>query len=148
MNPKKNYIEDNIKDNMFYSDYKIKFGQCDPGGIMYFAELFDLAHWAYEDMLLESLPENNYFTHDQIVIPLVHAEADYINPLKLHQNVTLKLTVGDIKTTSFQLITEFSDQSENLSAKVKTVHVCVSKDSFDKTEIPNDLREALSKHLG
>lgn len=134
--------------NMFHSDYKIRFGQCDPGGIMYFTALFDLAHWVYEDMLLESLPENNYFDHDQIVIPLVHAEADYINPLKLHQDVTLKLTVSEIKTTSFQLITEFYDQSDNLSAKIKTVHVCVNKDSFDKIDIPVDLREALSKHSG
>jgi len=133
---------------MFFSDYKIKFGQCDPGGILYFTALFDLAHWVYEDMLLESLPENNYFNHDQIVIPLVHAEADYISPLKLHQKVTVRLTVGEIKTTSYQLITEFYDQSEILSAKVKTVHVCVNKDSFDKTEIPDDLREALSKHSG
>ena len=95
---------------MYQSEYKIKFGQCDPGSIMYFTALFDLAHWVYEDMLLESLPENNYFDHDQIVIPLVHAEADYISPLKLHQNVTLKLSVDEIKTTSFQLVTEFYDQ--------------------------------------
>jgi len=131
---------------MFSSEYKIKFGQCDPGGIMYFTALFDLAHWAYEDMLLESLPENNYFTHDQIVIPLVHASADYTSPLKLHQKVTLRLTVDELKTTSFQLITEFYDQSDNLSAKVKTVHVCVNKERFGKIDIPNDLRDALVKH--
>ena len=133
---------------MFHSDYKIKFGQCDPGGIMYFTALFDLAHWVYEEMLLESVPDNNYFAHDKIVIPLVHAEADYLSPLKLHQNVTINLTVDEIKTTSFQLIAEFHDQSDNLSAIVKTVHVCVNKDNFGKTEIPKDLRDALSKHSG
>jgi acyl-CoA thioesterase FadM len=110
--------------------------------------LFDLAHWVYEEMLLESVPDNNYFAHDQIVIPLVHAEADYLIPIKLHQKVTIKLAVDEIKTTSFQVITEFYDQSDNLSAKVKTVHVCVNKESFGKTEIPNDLRDALSKYSG
>jgi len=141
-------LKNNFGDNMFQADHIIKFGQCDPGGIMYFTALFDLAHWVYEDMLIESLPESNYFSHNQIVIPLVHAEADYLAPINLHQHVTLKLSVDEIKTTSFQLITEFYDQSDNLCAKVNTVHVCVNKDSYDKTEIPDDLREALSKHTG
>lgn len=133
---------------MIQSDYKIKFNQCDPGGILYFAELFIMAHWIYEEMIQESVPESNYFNHPQIAIPLIHAEADYSIPLKLHQDVTLKLSVDEIRTTSFQLVTEFYHKSDNLCARVKTVHVCVNKKGFSKTDIPEDLKGALSKHQG
>jgi YbgC/YbaW family acyl-CoA thioester hydrolase len=133
---------------MFSSAYKIKFGQCDPGGIMYFANLFDLAHWIYEDLLQDTLPESNYFEHKSLAIPLVHAEADYLLPLKLHQKVELKLEVAELKTTSFTLITNFYDQSDTLAAKVRTVHVCVNREDFEKREIPDDLRKVLAKYSG
>ncbi len=133
---------------MFSSEYRIKFGQCDPGGIMYFAELFNMAHWIYEDFLQESLPDINYFEHETLAIPLIHAEADYFKPLKLHQKVVLKMEVAEIKTTSFTLITNFSDNSDSEAAKVKTVHVCVNKENFEKTKIPDELRALLTKNSG
>jgi 1,4-dihydroxy-2-naphthoyl-CoA hydrolase len=146
MNSKRSILAHIFGNNMVHSEYKIKFSQCDPGGILYFAELFDMAHWAYEDMLNESLKEINYFEHSQIAIPLVHAEADYLKPIRLHQNIAVKIKVDELKSTSFSLLTEFLDSSGIIAAKVKTVHVCVKKDVYEKTDIPEDLRKVLSNH--
>lgn len=148
MNSKRSILTHIFGCNVISSEYKIKFGQCDPGGVMYFTVLFDLAHWTYEDLLQESLPEINYFEHDSLAIPLVHAEADYLKPLKLHQKVACKLEVAELKTSSFTLITNFYDQSGTQAAVVKTVHVCVGREKFNKIEIPDDLRQVLSNHSG
>lgn len=131
---------------MYVANYKIKFTQSDPGGIIFFSKLFEIAHWAYEEMVENFELKRNYFFDSEFAIPLIHAEADYLKPIRVHEDIRVNVVVEEIRTSSFILGYEFIDAEGDLKAKVKTVHVCVVKNNFSKTSIPDDLKNCLRIH--
>lgn len=132
---------------MFTKDIKIRFYDCDPAGILFFSNVFSYAHSVYEEFL-ESLPlDRNYFYDSDYSLPLVHSEADFHNPIIAGEEITINLVVKDIKNTSFDLHFEFVKDGSLRCAVVNTVHVCILKEMYKKTQIPDDLRKNLEKHL-
>ncbi|MCK5087883.1 MAG: acyl-CoA thioesterase [Melioribacteraceae bacterium] len=128
---------------MFQAKRKIDFYMCDPAGILFYAKLFELAHSVYEEFVLESELEKNYFEDDIIAIPILKAEADFNRPIKLHEEINIELIVTEIKYSTFELTTQFLSLNDELKATVKTVHVFISKDEFKKVEIPGEFRQLL-----
>lgn len=130
---------------MFSIRYKINFSETDPGGILFFAEFFKIAHVAYE-RFFESLDlERNYFLDDEYILPIVHSEADYLSPVKFGDELECEVTVGNIGSTSFELNYKLVN-SGNTAALIKTKHVTVNKKEFKKTKIPNNLMAELREN--
>lgn len=130
---------------MFSIRYKINFSETDPGGILFFAEFFKIAHVAYE-RFFESLGlERNYFLDDEYILPIVHSEADYLSPVKFGDELECEVTVGNIGSTSFELNYKLVN-SGNTAALIKTKHVTVYKKEFKKSKIPNDLMVKLREN--
>ncbi len=131
---------------MFISKKKIYFDQVDPGGIIYFVEIFKLMHQTYEELLESFETEENYFDSEKFVLPIVHTEADYIFPLKLHDEIEIKVSVSELRESSFELSYSV-EHSGRLAIKGKTVHVAVGKKDFKKVKLAGDLHAGLEKHL-
>ncbi len=131
---------------MFETERLVEFSMCDSAGILFFSKIFDLTHSAYEEFILRSDLENNYFASEQFAIPLVNASAEYLAPIGLHEIIELSMSVTKIGNSSFQLTTIFTDEAENKKATVKTTHVFISKINSKKTEIPEEVLRLLSKY--
>ncbi len=131
---------------MFETERIVEFGMCDSAGILFFARIFDLAHSVYEEFILRSELDNNYFEHDLYAIPLVNATADYQAPIGLHEILKVSVAVSKIGKSSFKLIINFADESNKMKATVKTAHVFVDKKNFAKTDIPDEFLQLLNKH--
>jgi len=131
---------------MFTTKSKIYFYDCDPAGIMFFANIFKFAHSAYEDFMKCLETEQNYFLNSNFVLPIIHSEADYLLPLKAGDEVEINVIVSQLKNSSFELSYNVY-VSDKTVAKVKTVHVCVKKEGFIKTELPEDLHNKLKGYL-
>lgn len=129
---------------MFVYNLTINFHQADPAGILFFANIFTLAHDAYEALLQSFEMERNYFNDDEFVIPIVHSEADYYSVIKPGEELNIVVKAGLIKNSSFELIYEFVDSENKTRAKVKTVHVLVKKEDFKKTDLPVELLTGLA----
>lgn len=130
---------------MFTTTYKIAFCETDPGGIVFFAEFFKIAHITYE-RFFESLDlDRNYFLDDKYILPIVHSSADYVSPVKFGDELICEVTVGKIGTTSFELFYTLKNKN-NVSAKILTKHVVVLKNSFEKSSIPEDLKIRLKEN--
>ena len=121
---------------MFTTNYKIAFCETDPGGILFFAEFFKIAHITYE-RFFESLElDRNYFLDDKYILPIVHSSADYVSPVKFGDELICEINVGEIGTTSFEL--NYTLQNKNIvSAKITTKHVVLLKENFKKVPIPD-----------
>lgn len=129
---------------MFNYNYKIKFSNCDPGGVIYFAEIFDIAHEAYEAFLIEAGSMKNYFDDKLVAIPIIKAEAEYKSPITMHELIIISIKVKKVGESSFVLNYLFNNESGKIKAEVTTVHVTIDKKTGDKIKLPSELREYFS----
>lgn len=130
---------------MFRTETKINFFDCDPAGVMFFGNIFKIAHSAYEELLQNGDLERDYFKDDQFALPLVHSEADFLRPIMPGEKVTVQLTLSALKESSFELSYEVISPKGEVCARVKTVHVSVLKSGWQKTPLPQDLKNCLMK---
>jgi YbgC/YbaW family acyl-CoA thioester hydrolase len=142
---KSDLIENRWK--MFSSNQKVYFYDADPAGIIFFANLFKFAHVAFEDFIGNIHPGKEYFTVEDSVIPVFHAEANYMNPIKVGDELRIDVSVSILKTSSFEMSYKIFKNKETLAAEAKIVHVCVDKTSFTKTKLPKDLYEKLKANV-
>jgi YbgC/YbaW family acyl-CoA thioester hydrolase len=131
---------------MFTTKRIIEFGMCDSAGVLYFANIFRLMHSAYEEFIISSDLDNNYFEHETFLIPLVNVNADYKQPIELHEVVDVNITVENIGDSSFKLKTEFYDFENNLKVSVNTTHVFIDKTDLKKRSIPEEFLKLLNEH--
>jgi 4-hydroxybenzoyl-CoA thioesterase len=104
----------------------VRFGACDPVGIVYFPRYFDWFHQAMEAWFGEALgvPYHEILrTHG---FPAVHTECDYQRPCAFGDQVVVELRVGRIGRTSVRLNYRVlgPDGEADVRATGHTVVVC------------------------
>lgn len=122
----------------------IPFQDIDAAGIVFFAHLFRYAHEAYEQFMSahdHSLAE--ILKNGEYLLPLVHAEADYKQPLRHNERITIALNVKRLGETSFTLQYDFMDEANRLRAVVETVHVSLGAGTQKPVAVPKSLRAVL-----
>lgn len=131
---------------MFSANIKVYFYDADPAGIIFYASIFKYVHAAYEDFMRSLHTERNFFFDQEYVLPIFHAEADYVKPIRVGDELRIDVSVSALKNSSFEINYRFYKNDE-FTALAKTVHVCVFKESFKKIELPKDLYSKLKTHL-
>jgi len=130
---------------MFETRVKVYFYDADPAGIIFYASIFKFAHYAYEDLIRSFNLDKNYFFDDEIILPIIHTQADYFSPIKVGEDLLISVTASQLRDNSFELSYKFTDISDKIRASAKTVHVCVNKKDFKKNKLPDQLIEKLKK---
>jgi 4-hydroxybenzoyl-CoA thioesterase len=84
---------------------KIRFGQTDPAGIVYYPNYFDMFNEIVEDWFADELGCSFSQLHqgESVGIPIVHVECDFSAPCRLSELLTLSLRVLSLGPTSLQL---------------------------------------------
>lgn len=131
---------------MFQTKERLSFYDCDPAGIIFFASLLKIAHTTYEKFLAHISPNRNFFFDKELVLPIIHCEADYYKPLKAFDEIDVSVVVKEARDNSFELNYKFEIDSK-LYAEAETIHVCVEKNKFVKTSLPIQLKEKLNEYL-
>jgi len=122
----------------------VRLHDTDAAGILFFANQFVFIHDTYEELLRQlgfsiaaALRDGSY------IVPIVHAESQYLKPLTVGDEITVTVQVAKIGETSFVLEYELIGIDDTLVGKAKTVHVAVSKQTQNKIELPEKLLHAL-----
>jgi 1,4-dihydroxy-2-naphthoyl-CoA hydrolase len=123
----------------------IRFRQTDSAGIIFFASLFDLAHDCYESFLDPDFSLASVIGQGEILMPIVHAEADYNSPIKLGDKFTIEMNLNKTGTSSFELGYAFRNESAKIAAEVRITHVVLQTNTWKPIEIPHTLKSVLSK---
>ena len=131
---------------MFTANVKVYFYDADPAGIIFYASVFKYVHAAYEDFLRSLSTERNFFFDRDYILPIMHAEADYVRPIRVGDELRIDVVVSLLKSSSFEITYRFYIGAQ-FAAMAKTVHVCVLKEKFEKIELPKDFHEKLKSHL-
>ena len=122
----------------------VRLHDTDAAGILFFANQFVFVHDAYEKLLqLIGLPIASVLHSEQFILPIVHAESQYLKPLTVGDEITIAAQVAKIGETSFVLEYELFGADGELVGKARTVHVAVGKKTQGKIALPEKLQRAL-----
>lgn len=121
----------------------------DMAGILYFPRQFRFCHEALEDFVeTQGLSFNEVFNEREFVFVIIHCEADYYAPLRVGDDLTVKLHLESIGNTSFVIGYQiYRDSDQTLVGTAKTVHVTLDSTTRVKIPVPDEIRESFSKHL-
>lgn len=118
----------------------------DMAGILYFPRQFRYCHEALEDFVEQlGYAFGKVFTEGEFAFVVVHAEADYLKPLSVGDELLINLKVLNIGTTSFTIGYEIYREADGaLVGTAKTAHVTLDRGSRAKIPVPEAFRHALS----
>ncbi len=132
---------------IFKNQIQIKFHQADPAGIMYFAQIFTLAHDTFELFIQKAgYSWAEWFKENKYVVPIRRAESDYQRPFQAGETYDIDVVVAQFSTSSFQMHYTFKHGS-HVHAVVKMVHTCLDKKSFQKIDLPGEMKSKLLPFL-
>ncbi len=130
---------------MFTYSTTIRLHDTDAAGVIYFASQFRLAHEAYETFMREAgSPLASLLKKGTVALPIVHAEANYSAPLRLGDELTIKLRLQRLGKTSFTLVSRFSANGKT-TGYVTTTHVAISKSTGHKVQLPASLKKIIQR---
>ena len=129
----------------------VRFGDCDPAGIVYFPRFFDFFHQAMETWF----PEHLGFRYDEFVrdrklgFPAVHSEADFKRPCKFGDAIEIHQRVTKLGRTSICFAYEVHGP-EGLRATGRSVCVVMNLDERSEghgsaVEMPAELRASIER---
>jgi YbgC/YbaW family acyl-CoA thioester hydrolase len=133
----------------------VRWGHCDPAGIVYFPRFFEMFHEAMESWFGERLgaPYDDVIVNRKIGFPSVHTEADFRRPTRFGEEVVIELRVGELGRTSIRLVYRVLGPDGDERATGATVCAVMDLDPARATyrtaiPLPDDLRAAIEAFSG
>ena len=128
----------------FTTERKIRFSHCDPAGIVYFVNFFDMVSGIVEDWFGEAIgfTFNEMHIQRRVGFPIVNTGCEFFRPCHLGDLLVLELTVLKLGRSSI----EFSIRGqvggeEKFRARHKVA--LMSLETLKSLPIPDDLRERM-----
>lgn len=130
---------------MFVYQTQVRLKDTDATGVLYFAEQFRMALEAFEEFLKERGFGWKELLESPYLMPVVHAEGDYMAPVRVGDMLRICLEVAKIGTTSvtLQYILKDVERGEDVG-KVQIVHVVIDRLTKKAVPIPDALRAILA----
>jgi len=123
---------------------QIHLKETDATGALFFTEQLNLALEALESYFLSvGFTLQQMLDREHFAMPIVHAETDFLSPLRVGDEVVVELLCEKLGTTSFTVISQVKNAKGQLVGTTKIVHVCISL----RTEKSIPLPEVVSAHL-
>ncbi|WP_347356140.1 acyl-CoA thioesterase [Bdellovibrio sp.] len=132
---------------VFHTKKTITFREADPAGIMFFGNIFGLAHDAFEQFIIEAgYTWNEWFGSRELIIPLRHTEANYLAPFVPGETYDIQVCVASFGETSFKMKYVFS-RNDKTNAVVTMVHAVLDGKTKQKTALPTLMKSRLEPYL-
>jgi 4-hydroxybenzoyl-CoA thioesterase len=126
---------------VFSTSRKIRFSHCDPAGIVYFPNLFDMINSVVEDWFGDVIGLSFQTMHMQrrLGFPIVDTRCQFLRPCHLGDTLILELSIARLGRSSIEFAIRGRVGDED---KFRADHkvALVSLDHFKSMAIPEDLR--------
>ena len=125
----------------------VRFSHCDPAGIVYFPRYFDMINGVVEDWFAGALdlPHHHFIRDRRVGLGPAHAEADFMKPGFLADELVFAVLVDRIGTSSLALSVH-AHRGDEPVLKARFVIVTTSLAEHRAIQIPEDLRAALERY--
>ena len=138
-----------MKEKPFSRERFVRWGDCDPAGIIYAPRVYEYALETLEEFYMEILGSSWMDLKVGAIVgtPVLRAEIEYIRPLVPEQQFMVSIDIRDIGDSTVTYEMYGIDDSGIRYFRVKVVMCFISQESFESTEIPDDIRKGLLKYL-
>ncbi len=133
----------------FRTKLKVRFGDIDQAGIVYYPRILHYFHVAMEEFISHELAIDypTVVLQHHIGLPTVHLETDFRNPLRYGDVFEVEVRVLSIGETSIKFgYTAYFENQDKVALEGHNVTVCVRIDTGKKLKIPDWLREKLTAY--
>jgi acyl-CoA thioesterase FadM len=120
---------------------RLSLAAVDAAGVIFYPELFRLAHEAFEHHLYARGIDVAGLLRGGGAFPVVHARADYRAPMSHGDEFVIRVRVAEAGETSMGFAMEFTDLDDRPLARVETVHVWLQ--AGEPAPLPALLRDTL-----
>lgn len=133
---------------IFARERLIRFSHCDPAGIVYFVNFFDMVGGVVEDWFREAigLPFQEMHLERRLGFPIVNTGCEFFRPARLGDTLRLELGIARLGRSSIEFLVRGSVQGEEKFVARHKVAL-VSLDSFRALPIPADMRAKMLPYL-
>lgn len=136
----------------FVYRFTVRFGECDPAGVVYYPRYFDWFHRTMEAWFGEGLGYPYHQVLEELGFPSVHAEADYKAPCRMGEQVDVQLRVGRLGRASvtLELAVVGPDGRQRATGRVVIVVIKMEPGGdqhFKLRPLPDHLRQAMARYL-
>ncbi len=137
----------------------IRFADTDGAGVVYFAQIFSICHEAYEASLeFQGINLRDFFGNSAIAVPIVHAEANFRQPMFCGDRIIVTLQPQQLSPDSYEIKYEIhkpeihqensqsqatSQATPQLISQVQTKHICINPLLRTRQELPAYLHQWL-----
>ena len=134
----------------FRSQLKIRFGDIDRAGIVYYPRFLHYFHVALEEYFASRLgiEYHTFIESHRIGLPTVHLETDFSQPFSYGDDMEVEvevLKVGQTSITFGYRVFKIGDSEPRIVGH--NVTVCLNMDTFEKMEIPQWFRQLLENQI-
>ena len=132
----------------YVTERKIRFSHCDPAGIVYFVNFFDMVNAIVEDWFAEAVGFDFEELHIQrrVGFPIVNTGCEFFRPCHLGDRLELELSIARLGNSSIEFaVTGRVGGDEKFRARHKVA--LMSLDSQRAMPIPNDMRERMQPYV-
>jgi len=133
---------------VYLTKIKIRFGDIDHAGIVYYPRFFHYFHIAFEEFFEEcvGMSYDRVLDEERIGFPTVGLKTEFRKPMKYGESLEVHLEARKLGNASatFQFTVYRAGTSEVCARSEQTV-VCVDMETFRPTAIPRRIRDAFEQ---
>lgn len=125
----------------FVTQLRVRFGDVDPAGIVYYPKIYDFLHQAFEEVWDVHVGKRYYHLvgEDRIGFPLVHSEVEFKHPLRFGDRPIVKVTCFRLGRSSLGLHYRFF-VADVLCVDARMTTVCVELEDLESKDMPDEFR--------
>lgn len=124
----------------------VRFGHCDPAGIVFYPRYFEMLNVVVEDWFTQGLGVEyaQLLGPRRIGMPSVRLSADFKRVSRMGDTLTQRIAINKLGRTSLGLTIHF-DGDDGCRVAFEQVLVCTSLETHQAQAFPQDLRDALEQ---
>lgn len=130
----------------YSKDLFVRFGDCDPAGIVFYPKYLEIFNEMVEDWCRDEL----HFSFSEIVarrgwgLPTVHLEVDFRAPSHFGETLNAALIIRNVGKTSIGVDIVLRGPDKAVRVKGKVVLVLIDRRTNRAIELPDDVRARLA----
>ena len=129
----------------------VRFGECDPAGVLYYPVYFDWVHQSMEIWFEEALGVPYAKALSTHGFPSKSATFQYHSPCRVGERIKIFFALSTLRNRSFEIDLKLFGEDDVLRAHGQVVCVCigvtVGEFAFKPTPIPQSWHEKMAKYL-
>lgn len=138
----------NSSESPFVHRQAIRFSHCDPGGIVYFPQYFEMVYEAIEDWFDAKIERNleTRLRQDGMGFPTVNTQCDFFKPSRVGDVLALEIAVARLGRSAVEFVVSGKVEGEE-RLRFRHLIALVALERLRAVPIPDALRAKIAPHV-